>query len=438
MKSLSAPLTVSRTNWRGIAVAGYGLIFLTFGIVGGWAAVTEIDHAVEASGVVTLETNRKTVQHFEGGIVRDILVKEGGTVEVGATLFRLENVQAKANFDMLENEYCSLLAIETRLLTERDQKEAITWPTEIEDLVRDQPNYSRILTDQVAAFEKRRASLTAQVDVLDSRIKQLTIQISGVHIEQASAEKQVAFIDQELAGLRDLSAKNLIPMTRLLSMERERERLEGTIGGSITDAAKAESTIGEYRIQMQQLREKFQEEIASSLVDARQKLSDLHEKLLVSRDVLRRVAVTAPVEGTIQNLRVFTIGQVIKPGEPLLEIVPRNERLIIEVRFQPSDIDGVYAGQKAEIRFPAFHSRLIPLLMGKLESVSRDRLVDEGSKESYYRGIVVLDKTEIPEELRPRLRAGMPAEVLVASGERTVLSYFVSPLTSTLRKAFIN
>ena len=206
----------------------------------------------------------------------------------------------------------------------------------------------------------------------------------------------------------------------------------------VTDAAKAQGQIGEDKIQIQQLSQKFQEEVASSLIDVRQKISDLQQRSAVAKDVLRRIDVTAPVAGAVQNLKVFSIGQVVRAGEPLLDIVPQNERLIVEVQFSPTDIDGVHAGQEAEIRFPSFHSRLIPLLMGHLESVSHDRLFDEASKQPYYRGIVVLDKAEIPEALRSRMRAGMPSQVIVASGERTVLSYLISPLSTTLRKTFID
>lgn len=436
MKSLAAN-PKRPTNWLAIAALGYGLIFSTFGIVGGWAAVTKIDKAVEAPGTVSIETNHKTVQHLEGGIIRAILVKEGDNVAAGATLFRLENVQAKATFDSLANQLFSALATEARLIAERDQKDAIAWPREIEDRAAD-PFLSHVMIDQQGDFAKRRDSLQAQVDVLESRMKQLAIQADGVRVQKESTERQIAFIDKELVGLRALSEKNLVPVTRLYQMERERERLEGVVGQAITDAAKAQGQIGEYKYQVQQLNEKFQEEVASSLVDTRQKLSDLRQKLAVAQDVLRRIDVNAPVSGTAQNLKVFTIGQVVRAGEALVDIVPEKERLIVEAQFSPTDIDGVHVGQEAEIRFPAFHSRLIPLLIGRLESVSHDRLFDEGSKQPYYRGIVVLDKADIPEELRARVRAGMPSEVIVASGERTVLNYLISPLSSTLRKAFID
>ena len=425
------------TSWRGVAIAGYILILLTFGVVGGWAVVAKIDRAVAAAGVVAVETNRKTVQHFEGGIVRDILVKEGEAVDQGKILFRLENVEAKANYESIENQLHSLLATEARLVAERDQQTVISWPVEISSSgggVTD----DQIVADQVAEFNKRRSSLQGQIAVLNSRIEQLGDEIRGTELQKQSAEGQIVFINKELIGLRELNEKKLIPLTRLYAMERERERLQGSIGEAIANVAKSNSEIGENRIQVQQLREKFQEDVANSLVDVREKLSEVRQKLTVNKDVLRRIEVVAPVGGTVQNLKVFTIGQVIRGGEPLLDIVPNHDHLVVEVQFSPSDIDGVFVGQEAEVRFPAFHSRLIPLILGRLESVSRDRLEDETSKQPYYRGIVALDSTEIPEELRSRIRAGMPAEVIVAAGERTVLSYIVAPLASTLRKGFID
>ena len=423
------------TSWVRVAALGYGLIILTFGVLGGWAAVAKIDRAVSAAGVVAIDTNRKTVQHLEGGIVREILVKEGEAVAQGAVLFRLENVQAKADYELNENQLHSLLAAEARLVAERDEKGDIAWPEEIAPS--SSSVWDQVMADQTAEFNKRRSSLQGQVEVLKSRTDQLRDEVRGTELEKVSAENQVDYINKELTGLRALNEQKLIPTTRLYAMERERERLQGSIGEAIAQVAKSHEQIGEYNLQIQQLKEKFQEQVASSLTDVRQKIADVREKIAVTKDVLRRVEVIAPVAGTVQNLKVFTIGQVLRPGESLLDIVPKNEHLNIEVQFSPNDIDGVLVGQKAEIRFPAFHSRVIPLILGHLESVSMDRLVDETSKQPYYRGIVGLDSTDIPEEWRSRVRAGMPAEVIVASGERTVLSYFVSPLTSTLRKGFI-
>jgi HlyD family secretion protein len=424
-------------RWLGIAVAGYALIGFTFGVLGVWAMVAKIDRAVAAPGVVSLETNRKTVQHYEGGRVREILVKEGQAVEQGAVLFRLENIEAKANFETIRHDLDAYLATEARLVAERDQKPEIAWPVELAERSAD-ASVAQALNDEAAEFNKSQASLKNQIEVMESRIRQIGDEINGTELQKKSAEGQIDFINKELVGLRELDEKKLIPTARLYVAEIERERLEGVIGESIARIAKSNGEIGEIRIQIQQLQGKFQEDVAKSLIDVRARTAELRQKLGVANDVLRRVDVVAPVSGTAQNLKVFTIGQVVKAGEPLVEIVPRSERLVVEVQISPTDIDGIHSGQAAEVRFPAFHSRLVPLIVGRLDSVSRDRLVDDATKQPYYRGIVSLAETQIPEELRPRVRAGMPAEVLVATGERTVMSYIVQPLASTLRRGFID
>ena len=271
-----------------MAVAGYVLIFVTFGVVGGWAAVTKIDRAVAAPGVVAIETNRKTVQHLEGGIVREILVKEGDAVSQGTILFRLENVQGKANYQEIESQLYTYLAMEARLIAERDQKAAITWPEELEKPESDGAFDSHITADAVAEFNKRRSSLQDQVEVLNSRIEQLGDEIRGTQLQKASAEGQIDFINKELIGLRELYEKQLVPATRVYAMERERERLQGVIGEAIANIAKSNGTVGEYNIQIEQLREKFQEDVAKSLVEVRAKLSEVRGKLAVAKDVFHR------------------------------------------------------------------------------------------------------------------------------------------------------
>jgi HlyD family secretion protein len=425
----------SISDWRGIAVAGYAVITLTFGVGGVWAAVAKLDKAVVAQGFVAVETNRKSVQHFEGGMVREIFIKEGDHVTKGEVLFSLKKVQAQANNDLVKNQLDSGLALEARLLAERDQKENITWPEEFSGRSAE-PLLVRIMTDQIHQFQERHTSLEGQVSVLESRIEQLTMGIRGIAIEKDSTEKQVGYINDELVNLRDLGKKQLVPMTRVYAMERERTRLEGVIGHSIADTAKAQSSIGEIKIQIQQLRQKFQEDIASSLLEVRQKIADARERVTVAGDVLNRVEIVAPLEGTVQNLKVFTVGQVLRPAETLVEIVPDEEPLVVNAQFSPNDIDTVYGGQQAEIRFPAFHSREIPLMMGRIESISHDRLMDEQTRQFYFLGVISLDRSDIPEEYRPRIRPGMPAEVVVATGERTVLSYIISPLSESLRKSF--
>jgi HlyD family secretion protein len=432
---MTKKLEKSISDWRGIAVAGYTVIILTFGVAGVWAAVAKLDQAVVAQGFVAVESNRKTVQHFEGGMVREIFIKEGDHVTKGEVLFSLQKIQAQASSDLVKNQLDAGLALEARLLAERDQKADITWPEEFNGRSAE-PLLTHIMSDEIHQFQERHASLEGQVSILESRIEQLTMGIKGIAIEKDSTEKQVGYINVELVNLRDLGKKQLVPMTRVYAMERERTRLEGVIGHSISETAKAESSIGEMKIQIQQLRQKFQEDIAASLLDVRQKIADARERVAVARDVLDRVKIVAPLSGIVQNLKVFTLGQVLRAAEPLLEIVPDDEPLVVNAQFSPNDIDTVYGGQQAEIRFPAFHAREIPLMMGRIESISHDRLMDEQTRQFYFLGVIALGRSDIPEEYRSRIRPGMPAEVIVASGERTVLSYIISPLSESLRKSF--
>jgi HlyD family secretion protein len=422
-------------DWRRPAWIGFAVIFVAFGICGVWAATAVVDGAIVAPGVVTIETNSKVVEHYEGGIIGEILVRESERVQQGQVLFRLNAVQAKAALDTYRNQLMTARVYEARLTAERDDKSTITLPHDIAAIASDEA-VAKAIADQQAQFEDRRNSRQVQIDILNSRIEGSNREIQGLQIEQSSTTTQVGYINQELVGLRELRASNLIPLDRLLSMERERTRLDGNVGRAIVDQSRARNSIGETRMQIQEIEHKFQEDTASAIADVRQKINDLQEKQRVAQDVMSRVDIRAPVDGTLQNLKVNGIGQVVRSGEPLAEIVPDDEKLIVRSHFSPNDIAHVHTEQAAEVRFPSFHSRTVPVILGHLSSVSKDRLVDEASHEPYYLGLVSVSKLDIPEDLRGRLRAGMPAEVIVSSGSRTVLGYLTSPLTEAWRTSF--
>lgn len=423
------------TSWKHHAIAGYALIFSTFGVMGAWAAVARLDRAVVSPGTIAVENSRKLVQHFEGGMVREVLVKEGQSVREGDLVLRLDPVQATASVDLFRSQLDATLIQEARLLAERDGRDALELPDEIRAR-QSEPAVARVIGDQAAQLKERRGSLTGQIDLLESRVRQLKSEIAGLGVEKAATEQQVAFINQELVGLRQLREKNLIPMSRLLVMERERTRLEGIIGRSDADKAKAENGINEAGLQITQLRQKLQEDIAGQLLEARQKSAELREKLAVAQDVLKRLEVRAPRSGVVQNLKVYTVGQVVRSAEALMEIVPDDDKLVVHVQFAPNDLETVHAGMPAEIKFPSFHSRRIPTILGNLETVSRDRLIDETTRQPYFLGIVQISKLQIPEMMQGRLVAGMPAEVVVTTGERTALSYMVSPFFEALGRSF--
>jgi len=421
---------------RKFAIAGYALILVTFGGVGGWAAVAPLDRAVVAQGVVMVEDSRKVVQHLEGGIVQEVLVKEGQAVNEGELLVRLSPVQAGSNLDTVRNQLDGALALEASLAAELDHRDSVTFPDELVSRQAGSPVLSRIIEDQKQQFADRRQSRASQVALIEAKISELQTEIDGINVEKDSTQKQIGFIDEELNGLRYLKSQNLIPVTRVLTMERERTRLEGVVGRLTTDAAKAANGVNEARLQIMQLNQKFQEDVSAQLLDTRQKVNTANEKLIVARDQLTRLDIRAPRAGTVQGLKVFTIGQVVRAGESLMEIVPRDDTLIVHAQLPINAIEHLVVGQTAEVRFPAMHSRRLPIMTGKLASISRDRMIDEATKQPYFLGLIDLSHEAIDPRARDKIVAGMQADVIIATGERTALEYLVDPLTDSLDKSF--
>jgi HlyD family secretion protein len=421
---------------RKTAVAGYSVIILTFGVMGGWAAVTPLNRGVVAQGVVMVEDNRKVVQHLEGGIVNEILVKEGQAVTEGQVLLRLSPVQAGSNLDTIRGQLDSELALEASLTAELARRDSVEFPEELLARQNGSPNVGRVIADQKVQFEERKRSRDAQVTLIEAKVQQLRTETEGIAVEKSSTEKQIGFLDDELTGLRYLKEKNLIPVTRVLAMERERTRLEGVVGRAVADTAKAVNGMNEARLQIMQLNQKFQEEVSAQLLDTRRKIDMAKEKLLVADDLLTRLEIRAPRSGNVQGAKVFTVGQVVRAGESLMEIVPSGETLVVHAQLPVNSIEHLSVGQIAEIRFPALRSRRMQMMSGKLASISHDRLVDEATKQPYFLGLINLSDATIDEHSREKLVAGMQADVVIATGERTALQYMISPLTDALHSSF--
>jgi len=420
-------------DWKRPAAIGYVIIIFTFFILGGWSAVAKLDSAVTAPGVVAEEGSRKSVQHLEGGIIKQILVREGQHVAAGQVLFRLEPTQAHAGLEVQQGQSDALLALEARLTAERDGAATVVWPEELL-AKRDRPTVAQAIADQTKQFADRQSSLRGQIDITEAKIGQYKTEIQGLQIEREATKKQLGYIVQELTDLDYLLGENLVQKSRVLALDREKSRLEGVIGRSVADEAKAENGIGEAQLQIQQIKNKFHEEVASSIAEVRQKINDTREKINVAQDVFHRLEVTAPVSGTVQNLKVFTVSGVIKAGEVLLEIIPDQAALIVQAHISPHDMDRMQPGMQAEVRFTSFKSSILPIILGRVESVSRDRLFDEANRQPYFLAQVVADN--IPDELRDKLVAGMPADLVFPTGERTVLNYLVRPLQDRMNSAF--
>ncbi len=420
---------------RVFARIGYLVIIVTFGVVGGWAAFAPLASAVVATGVVATEGNKKTISHLEGGIVKEIRILEGDHVEAGDTLIRLDDISPKANLEITRNQLYAAVAREARLEAELESRTAIQFPEELIS-VRADAIAAKAMYDQASQFAERGAMIAGQISILNSRADQLRKELEGLDRQRAGNEEQVKFIIDELDGVRQLYERNLVPKSRWAALERERARLEGDIGKAIADHAKAEKSIGETELQISQTKQNFLEQVSRDLVDTREKLRDLRNKFVVAQDVMRRLDILAPITGRVQNLKVYTIGAVVRAGEPLLEIAPDQDKLIIQAHVSPLDIKMVAAGNSAEVRFAAFHERSLPIIPATVLSVSQDRLMDEATKQPYYLALVNVPDNNLPPQYRGKLTAGMNAEVVIPTRERTTLDYLIEPLTARMRTVF--
>ena len=414
---------------------GAAIILLTFGGVGIWAAFAPIDSAAVAPGVVMVESNRRVIQHLEGGIVRDIMVQEGSEVKAGDVLVRLEDTRAKAQLNILMSDLDSNLAVQSRLIAERDGRSELKFPQELLDRIGDATDRT-MLTAQENLFHARSAAIAGQKAILEQRIEQFKQQIVGFQALQRSKEQQLATIKDELGGLTGLLEEGYVTKSRVLALQREASRLEGETGDHIASIARAEQGIGEARLQIYQLEKTRQEEVAKELRDVQERVVEAREKVVAADDVMRRIDVIAPVSGTVLNLAVHTKGGVIAPGAAMMEIVPENDTLVLEVQISPLDIDTIHVGDQVGIHISAADMRLTPVIFGTLDNISADRVTDQRTGNAYYKGRVLITQAELDRLGDHRLHSGMAVEAMVKRGEQSVLRYMMKPLIDSLSRSF--
>jgi HlyD family secretion protein len=429
----AAPPPATAGNYRRYANFGYRAIAAVFGAFGIWVACAPLDSAAIAPARVSVESDRKPLQHLEGGIVSEIRVREAQPVEEGEVLFRLQPTQAQANRDLLAKQLDAALAQEARLIAERNEAAEIAFPDELMAR-RHLPETATIIADQRNQFAERSRLRNNELGILRSRIEQTSRDIAGRKLRATGLAAQLASFKAEIAAVMPLVEKGYYARNKLRVLERERDRIEGEIGFGQGDIGRLEQTIAETHLQIEQARQRQQELVAQQLADIRVRISDLREKGAVALDVLSRVEVRAPRAGIVQAVKVHTVGAVVRPGETLAEIVPTGDSLILSARVSPLDIQSVATGQKAEVRFPAF-ARKLPPIFGKVETISADALVDEVTRQPYYAARVRIDQASIPAELAGTLVPGMPADVLISTGERTVLRYLLGPLSDAMARS---
>jgi S-layer protein transport system membrane fusion protein len=434
---LAAPR--ASTDWPKTLRVGFAVIAITFVGLGGWTAFAHIDSAVVAEGTVAVETSRKTLQHFEGGIVAEILARDGDLVHEGDVLLRLDRTRSEATARTYRQELAIALAMEARLFAQRDMADAVQFPTEV--LARkDDPLVAVAMRDNDGQFQNRRESLLRLIDVLEKQIAQAEREVEQAVVDQKTAQDQLDSIDIELPNLRVLLSRGLVAVPRVTTLERQQMQTKGQFETAKINIIKGRDKIAELRARIDQARQDYRQEGANAIPEVRKTIGDARQQLVIASDALQRVEIKAPVTGTVQQLRIFTIGGVIKPGDPILDLVPQSDTLVVRAKVMPVDIDRIGPGMKVDIRVPQFLKFEIKPIEGVVRSVSRDSMVDQTPGASnpqlpYFAIEVAVDRAGIDEELRDRLTAGMMVETIIRTQERTVLSYLTAPLRNRLAKS---
>lgn len=441
--SSNSPLLAApplRSDDRPFRRLGLIVVVLVFGVFGGWSALAPLSSAALAPGVVTVETYRKQVQHLEGGIVKSIAVRDGDTVVKDQVLITLDDTQPKAQLEVLKGQYYIAAAREARLVAQRDGLTEVHYP---DDLLanRTDPRADDAIRVQDQTFKVRKSAHEGEITLYQRQVEQLKAKAKGLRAQKQSRDRLVSSYQGELADFDSLLQEGYVEKQKVRELERNLAQSEGQQGELLSNIAATELEISETELKILQLKKELQREVAKELVEVQSNLFELREKLQSLQDTVRRTVVTAPEAGMVLGLTVHTLGAVIPPGGHILDIVPQNERLILEARVSPLDIDRVKLGQTAEVRFTAFKTRETPKLEGRLIALSADRLVDEKNPDvaPYYLARVEVTAGGLDDLARQKLDLvpGMPAEVLINTGERTLLQYLAQPLSDTFARSFI-
>ena len=417
-----------RTGLRMLTVAGV--------LGGGWFFFMPLAGAVVVPGNLVVQSNVKTIQHPTGGVVADIRVGNGTRVKAGDLLVRLDATQARASLQVVSKQLDELRARIARLAAERDGRARLEFPDELAARSSD-GTVQTLLASEDGLFKARASARQSQRELQQGRIAQLTEEIFGLETQVASRAKQLELIHGELVGVQDLYDKHLVPLARLTALQREAARIDGERGQLVSSIAETKSKIGEAELQIVRLDQDFRGEVVKDLGEAQGKEAELVERSVAARDLLDRIEIRAPTSGLVHQLAAHTIGGVIRPGDAIMEIVPDTEDLQIEARLQPHDIDHVHPGQPAFVRFSAFNQRTTPQLTGAVSYVSADTSHDQQTNAPYFTVRVVLPEDERRRLAGQQLVPGMPAEVFMQTGSRTMMSYLFKPIADQMRRAFV-
>jgi HlyD family type I secretion membrane fusion protein len=423
------------TSCRRTLVVGWAVIGILFGGFGTWAALAPLSSAAIAPGTVVVDSSRKSVQHLEGGVIREILVRDGDQVEAGQVLLRLDGANVRAALASLRPMLATNQAYRARLLAERDGLDQIVFP---DDLVADAATNAataQILAGQRRVFETRRHALGGERALNGNRLAQSRQKLEGLVRQLDVKKREMALMRDELGDYTILLSKGYTTKSRFASAQRTTQQLESEEADLQSKVEEGKVLVARYELEDDQLNKNFIEQVENELYKVEQESYQLLERLRAIQDQHARLDVRAPVSGVVVNMVAHTVGGVISPGSPILDIVPKNDELMIEAQVRPSDIDGVKPGLVADLRFPGFNSSEIPRLTGTVTRVSADRLTAT-SGAPYFLVRVQVSDSELARLDGLSLIPGMPAEVLINKSERTLLYYLLSPIAHGIWTAF--
>jgi HlyD family secretion protein len=433
MKSERKPS--ARAAIRRYSLVGLSSAFFLVGGLGGWAAVTELSGAVVAPGAIVVDTYVKKVQHPTGGVVGEILARDGDRVRAGDVVVRLDETVARASLSMVSKSLDELAARQNRLEAERDGSQKIAFPAAFKSRLQE-PELASLIQGETNVFQDRREARAGQKAQLQERISQLQEQIDGLKLQASAKGDEIQLIQDELTGVEQLWKKNLVPITRVTSLKREETRLRGERGQLISSIAQAKGRISETSLQILQIDQDLRSEVSKELREVQAKAAELVERKTTAEDQLKRIDIRAPQDGVVHQSVVHTVGGVINAGEALMLVVPEADELSIEVKVLPQDIDQLRPGLDTVLRLSAFNQRTTPELKGKVSMIAADLVTDQRTGMQYYPVRVAFADGERERLGDLKLVPGMPVEGLIQTGYRTVFSYLTKPVADNMAKAF--
>jgi HlyD family secretion protein len=397
-----------------------------------WGSFAQINSAAVTHGTVALDSNRKIIQHLEGGIIKQILVKDGDFVEKGQLLIELRNTLSKANLDLFEKQLTTYIANKTRLLAEQQNKNILTF----ENININKEETKIIIANQKELFFSRKKTLSGKIDILNKKIEQLNEQINELEIKNQSIKKQLLLIQEEKEIVTNLVLAGNETKPKLLVLQRQEIEFKSTFEEINSNITRLNKAINQTKLEITNLKNEQQNQIAEQLFETQTNIHNLKERIISAKDILNRCKIKSPKSGIIINLKFHTKGGVIPPASEIMTIIPQDDNLIIETNLMPQDIDIVHKGLTAKIRLLAYRSRYTPLVTGKVIYVSPDKITDPMTRMVYYSLRVKINTEELANLKNIELYPGMPAEVLIVTGSRTFFTYLFDPIKKTFRKAF--